>query len=268
VSYHPAVLGIARPRRQDAGGPGSERRDTMVATHETWREGIAGPSGEDHEQHPEGQVLAALRSAAAREHARLRVVLGEPGAGKSRLLEEWLRRWAADLGEPRLGLPIPVLVRLRALRPEDLGLDRDGLADLLWERGCDERGLLSEPRDGFYRAGAARLFRPVWLLDGLDEVPPALLGPDLPRALAALPGLKLATCRTAVFRSLREAFAPYQEPRSEYEILPLAPAEWRAFLTARLRDPARAAVLVALIKGNAQLVASAEVVENPARSGV
>ena len=48
---------------------------------------------------------------------------------------EGFRRWAADLEAPRLGLPVPMLVRLRGLTPQDLMFDRDGLADLLWQRG-------------------------------------------------------------------------------------------------------------------------------------
>jgi hypothetical protein len=143
-----------------------------------------------------------------------------------------------------------MLVRLRGLTPQDLMFDCDGLADLLWQRGLDERGLLDSPRDNLYRVDAARLFRPVWLLDGLDEVPPVMLGPDLPRRLATPPGLKLVPCRTAVFQSQREFFAPYQGGQAEYEILPLAPAEWRNFLAACLEDPARAATLSTLVSGN------------------
>src|SRR3712207_8811852 len=44
---------------------------------------------------------------------------------------------------------------------------------------------------------------------------------------------------TTLFRSQsqREFFAPYQEGRAEYEILPIPPAEWRKFLRACLGDP-------------------------------
>src|SRR3712207_694124 len=67
---------------------------------------------------------------------------------------------------------------------------------------------------------------------------------------------------TTLFRSQsqREFFAPYQEGQAEYEILPVPPAEWRTFLAACLGDPARAAVLSALVRGNAQL---AELAGNP-----
>ena len=251
VFYHPLVLGVARPRGPDSSGPDG-RRGGEATTHEAWREGVSRP-GEDYERHPEGQAFARLRSAASQERTRLWVVLGEPGAGKSRLLNEWFRRWAADLGDPRLGLPVPVLVRLRRLTPPELHLGQEEFADWLWEQGLGERGLLDQPRDAVYRAGASRLFRPVWLLDGLDEVAPSVPRADLLSGLAALPGLKLLTCRTAVFQAQREAIAPYQERGAEYEILPLGPAERRQFLAARLGDPARAAKLGGLVDGSAQL---------------
>src|SRR4051812_29149808 len=88
--YHPPTLGVARPGRQGLDDRiGTQRGE--IATHEVWREGIR-PFNTDYDRHPEAQVFAALRVAASREHARLWVVLGEPGAGKSHLLNEWFRR--------------------------------------------------------------------------------------------------------------------------------------------------------------------------------
>jgi hypothetical protein len=247
--YQPLTLGEPRthatkPRdRSNNNISGSPR-------HETWREGLSGPKP-NYEPHPEAQVLDRLRQAAPHHHPKLWMVLGEPGAGKSRLLEEWFRRWASNPGEPRLGLCVPVLVRLRSLRAEDIRIDAKELADRLWVQGVEEWSRLGQSAIAIYQAEAGRLYRPVWLLDGLDEVPPAVLGPDLPRKLAALPGVKVMTCRTAVFQTLREHAAAYQE--TEHAILDLRPDQQQALLGKFLGNVEQAAELSKQIRANVQL---------------
>jgi hypothetical protein len=77
----------------------------------------------------------------------------------------------------------------------------------------------------------------IWLLDGLDE-----LHDDteygLGDALTALPGPKVATCRTGVFAGWRQRLGEDvgAQWRKELEILPLGVRERRTFLAARLPD--------------------------------
>src|SRR3954454_10311321 len=95
--YQPLTLGVLRTRTATP----ADRPDKGISRaprHETWREGLSGLRP-DYEPHPEAQVLHRLRQAARHHHPKLWLVLGEPGAGKSRLLEEWFRGWASDLGE-------------------------------------------------------------------------------------------------------------------------------------------------------------------------
>jgi hypothetical protein len=123
--YQPLTLGVLRPHavtpadRSNKDISGALRR---ASRHETWREGLSGPRP-DYEPHPEAQVFDRLRQTARHYHPKLWLVLGEPGAGKSRLLEEWFQRWASDLGEASLGMCVPVLVRLRSLTAEDIRLN-------------------------------------------------------------------------------------------------------------------------------------------------
>jgi hypothetical protein len=213
--FHPLTLGVARrtaPPSPDDPHPKRARH------YEAWQEGVRPRVAYD--PHPEARVLERFRQAAERGVTRLWVVLGEPGAGKTRLMDAWFQRWASDAGPPRLGMTLPVLVRLRRLKKMNPEPDLDGLADRLWALAVEERGLLEREAAAPYRLQACRMFRPAWMLDGLDEVPD-LLGPDLFAAMAALPGAKLLTCRSAVFQSHRPSTAPYQEQAGEYGILPL-----------------------------------------------
>jgi hypothetical protein len=251
--YQPLKLGALRTRTATS----ADRSYKIISgapRHETWREGLSGPRS-DYEPHTEAQVLNRLRQATRQHHPKLWMVLGEPGAGKSRLLEEWFQRWASDLEEARLGLSIPVLVRLRSLTAEDTRLNPESLAERLWAQGVEERSRLDKSVAAVYQAETGQLFQPVWLLDGLDEVPPGVWGPDLPRKLAALPGIKVVTCRTAVFQALRENTAAYQE--NEHEILGLTPTQQQAFLSKFLDDAERATRLMKQIQGNVQLASLA-----------
>ena len=106
------------------------------------------------------------------------LVLGEPGAGKSSLLAHWHATWLAALPPPRLGLPVPVLVPLRQGEAGALAGRPEEDADRLWEsRGARDHD--GTPAGACYGL-LPRLFWPVWLLDGLDELPaPNLAAPEV-----------------------------------------------------------------------------------------
>ena len=203
------------------------------------------------------------RAASAGQARRPWFVLGEPGAGKSTLLERWFDSWAAELPEPRLGATVPVLVRLRELRPGDLDGDAEVAADRLWqEHGASSGAAWSVGRptgESTYRADRCRAFRPVWLMDGLDELDEQLQGEKLFERLVVLPGAKVITCRTAVFETLRDTAEPHKE--REFEILPLETTEEESFLAgvleARGQDPARGKVIHKAVRSNAALRALA-----------
>jgi predicted NACHT family NTPase len=109
--YHALTLGVRRPR--PAASKGNRQDIGRRAAPEAWREGL-GLAAVEYEEYPAARVLEDFRRAAAAGQARRPwVILGEPGAGKSTLLQRWFDTWAAELLEPRLGLAVPVLVRLR-----------------------------------------------------------------------------------------------------------------------------------------------------------
>jgi hypothetical protein len=184
------------------------------------------------------------------------VFLGEPGAGKTRLLEHWHATWLRALGRPRLGTRVPVLVRLRDLPREVLAGDPAKVADEMWVRG------LAAGRSETIAAESAkvldlppRLFAPVWLLDGLDELAAPLADAGLWEMLRALPGEVVLTCRTAVFQPAR-AEATRRIGR-EWRILGLEPAQQSAFLagayTANGVDPSCATTVVRDLNANSAL---------------
>lgn len=251
--FHPLTLGVVR--RRAASLPGS---DAQVASprlaYDSWREGLEVGVGVEEEQ-PEAAVLEQLRAPAAPLRGAW-LVLGEPGAGKSRLLAEWHARWLAALGPPGLGARVPILVRLREATEGDLALGGEALADrlaaLAWPavtaavKGGGAAALATLP---------PRLFAPVWLLDGLDEAPLPAGEAGLWDRLASLPGDVVVTCRTAVFEAARRDVAGHVG--KEWRILGLRPDEQPAFLARALEaegfDASPAATTVASLNGNAAL---------------
>lgn len=207
-------------------------------------------------------MFETVRQAAPTADGRFWLILGEPGGGKSTLFQEWFKRWWSGSADPapRLGLPVPVLVRLRELPPETLDdADADAMADRLWRHGLGEAAALPEPSASvraLYGKGRGRLLRPVWLLDGLDEVPAAHLTASFFPRLAALPGLKLVSCRSAVYESLRPEADRARAPGHEYDLLGLEPDQQKEFLAAALPlkgSIADAATLHARIRQNPAL---------------
>jgi len=206
---------------------------------EAWRETPARFDGCQIETKPEAAVFSELRRDATRG-SWVQPILGEPGAGKSRLLREWAGRLISE------GSPV-ALIPLHRSDVWDIGGD---LAARL-TRICDESAAAlglpaapSAPADG----------RRVWLLDGLDEVPDAAWSAGLGAALTALPGAKIVTCRTAVFEGRRAGLGEGVGAawRPTVEVQPLDRNERRAFLSARL-PAARAGELAAAIEASEAL---------------
>jgi hypothetical protein len=256
MDFFPLTLGIPkpRPRREpdqlDETSPfQSARWDEAV-----WRESLSAPPD------PVEEVLATTvldRLMRSEPPSRPWLILGEPGAGKSRLLEHWHATWLSILAEPMLGLPVPVLVRLRELDAAALKGDPALVADHLWSRGVAARG---DAARGCWAASLgglpARLFTPIWFLDGLDELGDVLVDPALWEAIGALPGGKVLTCRTAVFQPLRRETAGRFS--AEYRVLGLKPGEEQAnYLAAAMQaadlDPTPAAQLARQLNDNLAL---------------
>jgi hypothetical protein len=194
--YLPLTLGVRRTR--PAARDEEQRGAGRPHSHEAWREGL-GLTAVGYEEHPASRVLEELRRAANVGQARRPwFVLGEPGAGKSTLLQHWFDTWAPELPEPHLGLTVPVLVRLRELRPGELEGDPEAIADRLWrEHGVTTSAARCAGRpigEITYRADHVRAFQPVWLLDGLDELEEQPREDErLFERLIVLPGAKLIT---------------------------------------------------------------------------
>jgi len=244
--YYPLTLGVRRPKPVET-KPGEL---PLRQSYETWREGVERYTSV-YEEWPEAQVLTRLQQRAPVRRNRLWLILGEPGAGKTTLLETWFTRWATQLPVVHLGTVVPVLVRLRYVQVEQSLHESDRWADQLWALGLQERALLEGQREHIYRQDQGRWFQPVWLLDGLDEVTPPP-GERFYQALVNLPGLKVLSCRTAVYETLRREADRYKD--QEYELLGLKPADQRSFLTQALNgDTRRAKALHESLQHNVQL---------------
>ena len=255
--FHPLRLGTVKQqpagREQDILGPDSRQyRDD----HDAWRESISLEPREDYEEHAEATVFDQLRRGSLPSRGVV-LILGEPGAGKTSLLEEWHRRWWSAPGPIRLGLQVPVLIRLKYVIADWQRGASDAIADRLWnELGqSTTQAVVKGAETSRLPTLSQRLWTPIWLLDGLDEGPVPIGDERLWDALAALPGKVLVTCRTAVFEPARPEARRYLS--REYRVLPLEPGEQPNFLAnamkAKLRDPAKAEGLVRQLNADAAL---------------
>jgi hypothetical protein len=253
--FFPLALGIAKGQR-------ASRKDAPVQRdYDEWREGI--DRSEAYDEVPEAEVLNRLLAQPAKSLSRRPVlILGEPGAGKSALLAEWHRRCLSRLSAPRLGLPVPVLVRLGEIGWDGSPPPIDHVADDLW-RVHGARAALAASRGIPGEANVEqvfdlppRLFTPVWLLDGLDELATGdLASAELWETLTTLPGAVVLSCRLAAFERVQRHVARWIG--QEYRISGLKPREQAAFLNQALRseglDANRAPELMRQINDNSAL---------------
>ena len=236
--YFPLRLGLEpqRPEAQKA----KRDEEPPAQGYEVWREGIERTFTASKEL-SEADVFKEICKETQCD--QLIFILGEPGAGKSTLLEGWFARSARQASnELHLGKRLPVLVRMRSVPADIWNADTDGeFADTLWNASRSERILLQRENGpeitlrNFYALDAlqSRRFSPIWLFDGLDEVPTNFIGNmRFYQKLALLPGIKVLSVRTAVYQSLRYVTERYK--REHYEILGLSPQEQQDFLTQAL----------------------------------
>ncbi|WP_369268742.1 NACHT domain-containing NTPase [Streptomyces sp. R11] len=212
----PDVAGLARS--WPGGGPGDQAH---------WARDAAGLSGQDAEI---GDVF--LKKVPTR---RL-VILGEPGGGKSVLL---VRLLADLMGRRSDGDPVPVLFSLASWNPRHPL--KDWLAEQLrreYERLSDTAPtLLTPPREGPGDLAQALVDhgRILPLLDGFDELPPALHPVALKALSRELPidqPLVLAS-RTAVYRAavaLNPDTGMSVNGAAAIQLLPVEPPHAAAYL--------------------------------------
>ncbi len=236
--YQPLTLG-RYVRKQPPPDGQQARKSTsrsQLPQYEAWREKTTQLDDVQLETQPEALLLDEVRREAGRA-SWVQPVLGEPGAGKSRLLREWaLRLTANPAAEPFAFVP------LRRLVAPDYSLVGEALAVRLLDVAAETARAVRLPHAYEGRPSVPR----VWLLDGLDELPETRWESGLSDALTALPGPKVATCRTGVFGGWRQRLGEGvgAQWRKEVEILPLGVHERRAFLAARLPDREAEALVI------------------------
>ena len=253
MEFFPLSLGRPKPwaKREEA-----QEHDAPRMTYDAWREGLSG-SEKEVDVHPAEDVLSRLIRDDPALPMRPWVVLGEPGAGKTSLLEHWHVTWLRALPQPCLGMRVPMLVRLRDVPREVLAGDPDTVADALWAMG------LAAGKSNARGTRAAQvfdlpshIFTPFWLLDGLDELATPIADSSLWDLLRALPREVVLTCRTAVFQSARAEIA--SRVGSQWHLLGLKPGEEQISFLAQAyivegMDPARAPGVVRVLHANSSL---------------
>ena len=248
--YYPLRLGPRKLKPLKNG-----RLDEQSTQHgsEVWRNGVECDEYED-KRIPEAQVLAEIQEKASTAENLFWLILAEPGAGKTKLMNAWFRQWVCDSQTTGYGSTVPLLVNLRDLKPDFIDLDLEALGDKLWSLGVENADYLLESAirmDLVYRTSRARLHRITWLLDGLDELPPELLQERFFRKLAQLPGFKVITCRTAVYQAIGWELRQYQ--LQEYDLLGLESDEQLEFLAQAIGDDEEARALYNQLECNSSM---------------
>ncbi|MGF7212454.1 hypothetical protein GGE65_007081 [Skermanella aerolata] len=210
-----------------------DRRDEpgqQQEVYENWREGLA---RQDivYESVAEEAVWRDLLQGWSAVARGFTLITGEPGSGKSWLLEELQNAWLSTDPSPRLGMTLPVLVRCRDLELADLAsYDPSELADRLWIRAATPSPATGTSGLIFLKRPSGRIWQPLWLLDGIDELPSELMTSEFFRRLANLPGRVCVTCRTVVAQAQAGALRGCVPLSQHLELLPLTTLEQRNFL--------------------------------------
>ncbi len=164
------------------------------------------------------------------------MIEGEPGSGKTTLVEHWIERWQAGLdGEPKDGMLLPILVRFRSLPSDGMTESDSRLAEMIWEQA--ERGKFKLRVPHLYDERRKARFVPIWLMDGWDEAPSAQYRSlEFLDRLLGLPGLKLLTCRTEVLAGIRTSLnlSGHIDGNRIYTLRDFDPREQQLFLSKKL----------------------------------
>ena len=251
MKFFPLTLGVLQRKTRE-----ERESERPPRTYDEWREWMGRP--EEFEPFPAEDILLRLMWGDPALPRRPWLILGEPGAGKTSLLEHWHATWLQARLRPYLGMKVPVLVRLRDVPRDAFKGDPGGaVADTLWDRGLavgrsQAKGTAAEAVFGL----RPHVFTPVWLLDGLDELASPIADRGLWDSLRALPGEAALTCRTAVFQAARAEIGDLIG--SEWRILGLKPTQEQADFLAEAYadekiDPACAEEMVHDLNANASL---------------
>jgi hypothetical protein len=250
MKFFPLTLGVPQGKTRE-----ERESERSPRTYDDWREWV-GPQ-EEFEPFPAEDILLRLTQGDPALPRRPWLILGEPGAGKTRLLEHWHATWVQALLRPYLGMKVPVLVRLRDVPRDAFKGDPSAVADTLWDRGLavgwsQARGTAAEAVFALH----SHVFTPVWLLDGLDELASPIADRGLWHSLRALPGEAALTCRTAVFQAARAEIKDLIA--TEWRILGLKPTPEQVDFLAEAYadekiDPACAEEMVRDLNANASL---------------
>src|ERR1700724_1053562 len=126
--YYPRRLGIRRPKPEKS-------RDGLSKSSpprhcDVWREGV-GAVWTEYEELPEDRVLKQLETAPT---GKFTLILGEPGAGKTRLVENWFVQLITKAAQQaHLGMIVPALIYLRRVPPATWQINSENkFADALW----------------------------------------------------------------------------------------------------------------------------------------
>jgi Cdc6-like AAA superfamily ATPase len=109
--------------------------------YDVWREG-AGAVWAEYEELPEERVFKQLETIPAN---RFILILGEPGAGKTSLIENWFVQLATKVAQQKhLGITVPILIHFRQVPPATWQINNEHkFVDALWNSATVEKALVS-----------------------------------------------------------------------------------------------------------------------------
>ena len=187
----------------------SDRLERPIYEFPMWKE-----RSEDWRKHftetPAHTLLQQWCQNARSEQAGFHPIVGEPGGGKSTLLRSWAHK-LVEMSTPTKQY-LPLLVPLREV-------DKAGLEGFFDKQGFDVRPYLEGKTD--------EGVQPVWLFDGLDELPKKYKATWTKIIKAQKQHPVLLTCRTALWDS--DHRVNFGEP---HYLMGMYPKEQKPFLLA------------------------------------